>query len=272
VFATVHVPTMHPVLAAKQATTIDHIGKGRFALNVVTGWNRREIELFGSPLLEHGKRYEAAEEWISIMKLLWTSDAPIDFVGNYYEVRQAQLLPRPIQPYPALMNASGSAVGKRFAAKHFDIVFTGPTQRDEASVRSQTEEYRRFAYQEFGRRLKVWISAYMIIGDSAEDARRQFDHCVHETGDWVAAETFMRGMGIDSLSVPPEVMAKVRNDMVAGYGGFPLIGTKEQIVDDLRMLADAGVDGLLLTWPAFLDGMRRFQREVHPLLVEEGLR
>src|ERR1700677_5063410 len=37
VFATSHVPTMHPVMAAKQAGTIDHVSGGRFVLNVVTG-------------------------------------------------------------------------------------------------------------------------------------------------------------------------------------------------------------------------------------------
>ncbi|MGA7959346.1 MAG: LLM class flavin-dependent oxidoreductase, partial [Xanthobacteraceae bacterium] len=48
IFATSHVPTIHPVMAAKQATTIDHVTGGRFALNIVTGWNRPEIEMFGS--------------------------------------------------------------------------------------------------------------------------------------------------------------------------------------------------------------------------------
>ena len=38
VFATSHVSTIHPTMAAKQAITIDHISGGRFALNVVTGW------------------------------------------------------------------------------------------------------------------------------------------------------------------------------------------------------------------------------------------
>jgi FMNH2-dependent dimethyl sulfone monooxygenase len=36
-FSTSHVPTMHPIVAAKQAVTIDHISGGRFALNVVVG-------------------------------------------------------------------------------------------------------------------------------------------------------------------------------------------------------------------------------------------
>lgn len=272
VFATIHVPTLHPVLAAKQATTIDHVGGGRFTLNVVTGWNKSEIELFGSPLLEHAERYEMADEWITLMKRLWTSEEPVDFDGRYYTVRQALLKPRPIQPYPALMNASGSPVGKRFAAKHFDIVFAGPSKANPGSVREQTDAYRNFAYQEFGRDLKVWMTAYMIIGDTEADARRQFDHCVHEKGDWLACDNFLTGMGISSQSIPPDVLKQISNDMVAGYGGFPLIGTKEKIVDDLRMLAENGVDGILLTWPAFIDGMTRFQSEVHPLLVQEGLR
>ena len=64
IFATSHVPTIHPVMAAKQAAAIDHISNGRFAINIVTGWNRPEIEMFGSPLMEHDDRYECAVEWL----------------------------------------------------------------------------------------------------------------------------------------------------------------------------------------------------------------
>jgi FMNH2-dependent dimethyl sulfone monooxygenase len=271
VFATIHVPTMHPVLAAKQATTIDHIGGGRFTLNVVTGWNRREIELFGSPMLDHAERYKVADEWITLMKRLWTSDEEFAFHGKYFQVEQALLRPRPIQPYPALMNASGSPVGKRFAAKHFDIVFIPLHSRDPQAIRAQIEDYRKLA-REFGREIKVWINAFVIAGETMEDAQRQFDHCVHEKGDFVAADNFITGMGIDSQSLPPGVLANIRADMIAGYGGFRLLGTGDMIVDDLKMLSDAGIDGVLLTWPAFIDGMAQFQREILPLLVNEGLR
>src|SRR5271163_4651847 len=81
VFATSHVPTMHPVMAAKQAATIDHVGGGRFTLNVVTGWYRPEIEMFGAPLIEHDARYDMAIEWIEIIKRLWTSEEEFDFEG-----------------------------------------------------------------------------------------------------------------------------------------------------------------------------------------------
>lgn len=272
IFATIHVPTMHPVLAAKQATTIDHIGGGRFTLNVVTGWNRREIELFGSPMLGHDERYDVAEEWITLMKRLWTADEAFAFHGKYFHVEDALLLPHPIQPYPALMNASGSAIGRRFAAKHFDIVFIPLRGRDPATIRAQIEEYRDFARVEFGREIKVWANAYVIVGETEADAQRQYDYCVHEKGDTVAAQAFITGMGIDSQSLPPEILENIQAEMIAGYGGFRLMGTKDRVVDDLKMLSEAGLDGVLLTWPAFIDGMKRFQREVYPLLVQEGLR
>jgi alkanesulfonate monooxygenase SsuD/methylene tetrahydromethanopterin reductase-like flavin-dependent oxidoreductase (luciferase family) len=52
------------LIAAKQCVTADHIGEGRFALNVVCGWNEGEFEMFGATLHEHETRYEHAQEWL----------------------------------------------------------------------------------------------------------------------------------------------------------------------------------------------------------------
>ena len=57
-FATVHVPLVHPVIAAKQFVTVDHISEGRFGLNIVCGWNEDEFEMFGVTQREHEARYE----------------------------------------------------------------------------------------------------------------------------------------------------------------------------------------------------------------------
>src|SRR5947209_11116663 len=53
VFATSHISLNHPIVAAKQSTVIDHISGGRYALNIVTGWNQPEIDMFGSPMMGH---------------------------------------------------------------------------------------------------------------------------------------------------------------------------------------------------------------------------
>jgi alkanesulfonate monooxygenase SsuD/methylene tetrahydromethanopterin reductase-like flavin-dependent oxidoreductase (luciferase family) len=52
VLATVHVPMVHPVFAAKALATLDHISNGRSGLNIVCGWNPEEFALFGLKLIE----------------------------------------------------------------------------------------------------------------------------------------------------------------------------------------------------------------------------
>src|SRR5262245_18561268 len=67
VFSTSHVWFNHPIVAARQAAVIDHISNGRSTLNVVTGWNKPEIDMFGAPMLPHAERYACSEEWIEIV-------------------------------------------------------------------------------------------------------------------------------------------------------------------------------------------------------------
>src|SRR6202165_3032936 len=47
VFGTVHAPLFNPIIAAKEFVTADHIGEGRFGLNLVVGWNEDEFDMFG---------------------------------------------------------------------------------------------------------------------------------------------------------------------------------------------------------------------------------
>ena len=66
-FGTVHVPLVHPVFAAKQIVLADHVGSGRFGLNVVSGWNKTEFGMFGVELREHDLRYDYTAEWVDIV-------------------------------------------------------------------------------------------------------------------------------------------------------------------------------------------------------------
>ena len=63
-FGTLHVAFVNPVFAAKQMVTADHIGHGRFGLNVVSGWNPIEFGMMGVALGDHDGRYDYAEEWL----------------------------------------------------------------------------------------------------------------------------------------------------------------------------------------------------------------
>jgi alkanesulfonate monooxygenase SsuD/methylene tetrahydromethanopterin reductase-like flavin-dependent oxidoreductase (luciferase family) len=275
IFVTSHVPTIHPVMAAKQISTIDHISSGRVALNVVTGWNTAEIEMFGAPLLPHDERYAVAQEWIDIVRAVWTRDEPFTFEGKYYHVKDAILRPKPVQqPYPALMNAGSSSAGRNFGARNCDVVFISSDigQKTPEGMAEKVAQFKRLAREEYDRDIQVWVNAYIVEGDTEADANAYLDYYANQHGDWEAAENLVNGLLGGSASYDPETMEQMKFHFIAGWGGYPIVGTQAQVVDSLIALASTGLDGVLLSWPRYIEDMRRFQENTYPLLVEAGLR
>ena len=159
-------------MAAKQATTVDHISGGRFALNIVCGWFRPELEMFGAPLMEHDMRYEYAAEWIEIVKLLWTRDDEFDYEGKFLRVNKGFSMPKPIQkPFPPLMNAGASGKGQHFAAKYADMAFIHIDPSDLEKTKAHIAAYRRLAREEYGRDLQIWIGAPVTQRDTQQRGR-----------------------------------------------------------------------------------------------------
>src|SRR5207237_4014932 len=95
VFGTVHAPLIAPSIAAKQFVTADHIGEGRFGLNIVCGWNEGEFEMFGATLRDHQSRYDYAQEWLDIIKLAWSAPDDFDFNGAFFTLRRVRAEPKP---------------------------------------------------------------------------------------------------------------------------------------------------------------------------------
>jgi dimethylsulfone monooxygenase len=275
VFVTSHVPTIHPVMAAKQAATVDHISGGRVALNIVTGWHTPEIEMFGAKQLEHDLRYECAQEWFDIVRKLWTAEEEFSYDGQYYSVKDALISPLPIQsPYPVTMNAGGSGKGRHFGARNCDVVFVASDMRNQTAdgMKAKVDEFRALAREEYGREIRVWNNAYVVQGDTEADAQAFLHHYVEELGDWEAATNLVNGLGMNSQSYDKATLDDMKRHFIAGWAGYPIVGTAEQIVDRLAELVGVGLDGVLLSFPRYVQDMRRFQEEVHPLLVQAGLR
>ena len=274
VFATSHVPTMGPVMAAKQGATIDHISGGRFALNVVTGWHKTEMEMFGARMLDHDTRYDVAEEWLQIIQLLWERDEPIDYDGKYFHIADSMLKPRPVQrPRPPVMCAGQSPKGMSFTAKYAEIGFiafekTGKFDQACAMV----ESFRNLAWREYQRSLGLWTLAYVVLGDTEDEARRLYDYYIREKGDYIAAKNVVTVNSAHAQTWSDETMRERLQDVVGGFGSYPLVGTPEQVVDGLKMLSDTGLDGVALSWPNYREGIERFGARVLPLLAQAGLR
>jgi alkanesulfonate monooxygenase SsuD/methylene tetrahydromethanopterin reductase-like flavin-dependent oxidoreductase (luciferase family) len=275
VISTSHVILNHPVIAAKQSTVIDHISNGRFTLNIVCGWNGPEMDMFGVPLQGHDERYDCAEEWITIVKKLWTEEDTFDFQGRFYNIKKGYLQPKPIQSaYPAIMNAGSSERGRHFATRHCDLVYTGLRTFDFETNAAHIKAYHTMAREEYGRDVKVWGLAVIVQGETEKEARDFYNYYVNQKGDWQAAMNVINTMAADinQRNYPPERRKAMAESFVAGWGGFPLVGTKEQIVDGLQMISKLGMDGVLLSWPRFEQGMREFRDVTYPLVKQAGLR
>jgi alkanesulfonate monooxygenase SsuD/methylene tetrahydromethanopterin reductase-like flavin-dependent oxidoreductase (luciferase family) len=273
VFATTSVQSVHPVVAAKQAVTIDHISGGRFGMNVVAGWNADEVAMFGAPLLPHESRYACADEWMSFIKQLWQESSPFDFEGAYYQARNCRAEPHPVQsPHPTVMSAGVSAAGRRFAAKHADINFI--LAPDLSHARDTVADVKRIAREDFGRQVEVWGNAAIFCRRSTDEAREWYREVIHTHGDLVAAgnllEVFTRESG--SQIEDPELREKYLRNMMAGYSGFPVVGDPDEVADFLREMSACGLSGVTLSWPDYDDGLAQLEEELLPRLRALGLR
>jgi FMNH2-dependent dimethyl sulfone monooxygenase len=271
VLATAHVPIFHPLLAAKQGATVDQIGNGRFGINVVVGWNAAEFDMFGIEQLPHHARYEVGAEWVEIVRRLWQQER-VDFAGKYFTVRDGVLNPKPVsKPTPVFVNAGQSDTGMRFAAQHMD--FTFQNHPDLSVLERSVAKVKLMAREEFDRNIDVISYGYVVCADTEKEARDYVRYYVDERGDFEAAQNLINQMlAGDSRSIPPEYALKMQRELIAGWGGTPLVGTPEQIVDQLARMSEIGVSGVALTWVNYADGVDQFIEQVVPLLRSAGLR
>lgn len=84
-----------PAIVAKILTTIDHISNGRASINIVSGWLKSEYLALGQPWLEHDERYRRSEEFIQVLREVWTKEKA-SFKGNFYQLYEAEFKPHPI--------------------------------------------------------------------------------------------------------------------------------------------------------------------------------
>lgn len=273
VMSTCHVPLMHPVLAAKAGATIDHVSNGRFALNIVCGWYKPEIEMFGAEQMGHAERYDYADAWITAVKRLWTEEEAFDFDSHDIHIKGGVSQPKPIQkPYPALMNAGGSERGQRFVARHCEVAFIPGISHEDEHIKARTDAYRKLAYEQSGREIQIWCNCYVVQRDTYEDALKYVDYYAEEQGDDEFADNFIAESLTNAKTRTPEQYKALRRHVKAGKGGVPLLGTPESIVDRLERVSKAGIDGVLLLMVDFQNGLRQFNKEVLPLLEQSPLR
>lgn len=272
VFCTVHVPLHHPLVAAKQMATADHIGQGRLGVNIVCGWNEDEFRMFGMSKHEHDDRYAQGEEWWSIVKRIWAGEDRFDHEGTYYRLRGVEGSPPPYGGHdPLMMNAGSSETGRWFAIRHSDMHFDA-VDIPEAST-GRIAETKRLA-RERGRDIQVWTPVGIVCRPTQQEADDYVQHVV-DHADWGAIGYLAEMHAREARPRTDPQRLLTRNPIerrALARGSYCVIGDPDAVARELSRLRAAGFDGLAVNFVDYLRELPYFAAEVLPRLERLGLR
>lgn len=267
--ATSHLPTVHPIVAAKMATTVDRISNGRFALNMVMGWVPPEMEMFGGQQREHDARYEFGQEWLDYVMRLWTEQGTFDVSGEFFNSSLNEAYPKPHQgPHPVLLNAGNSPAGIDFSARNVDVNFASLDTLE--NVKIYTDKVRAKARDDYDRDIDVMTYGLIVCRDTEAEAKAAFQQ-VLDMGDYDGAGNVIK-IALSGSSGSFDHAREMSERFVAGWGGYPIVGTPEQVVEGLKELRDHGMGGMIMGLIDPLEELPVFESEILPLMVQAGIR
>jgi FMNH2-dependent dimethyl sulfone monooxygenase len=279
IFGTVHTPLFHPVLAAKQMVTADHAGHGRFALNLVVGNKDEEFGMFGHSLLEHDERYSHGQEWLDIVRRLWTDQEKFDFNGTYFQLTDVLSKPKPFGgTQPLVLNAGTSPIGQDFGIRNCDAFFTavrasefdeqtGVVTPDVAGIAQIVDSLRSRAAAA-GRTIGIYTNVNVICRPTQKEAIEYYRFVLDENADWEAVDAQLLQQGIARDLDSPAYLAHRQR----AIRQFPFIGDPDHVAALFQTLSEVGLDGIGMTMVNYLDELPFFRAEIIPRLEHAGLR
>ena len=275
VFGTVHAPLFHPLIAAKEFVTADHIAEGRIGMNIVCGWNEGEFDMFGVDLREHDARYDYAQEWIDVVKQAWERDGSFDCRGQFLHLEKVRAYPKPFaETRPMLMNAGSSEAGQAFALKNCDAFFvaTAGSRTSLAGNKAKVAEIKAQA-EGLGRNIEIFTVGQVICRPTQKEADDYYQHVNIDNADWGAIDGMLANKSMTPQTMPTEeYYAKRRYFAANAVGGYPFVGTPDRIAGELATMSEAGVRGIGLSFVNYLQELPYFCAEVLPRLERAGVR
>ena len=311
-----------PYHVARKFASLDHISNGRAGWNVVTSANPREAMNFGrEEHLEHGERYHRAREFFDVVTGLWDSWADDAFIrdvetGIYFDPEKMHVLnhkgpelsvrgplnvARPIQGWPVIVQAGASEAGRQLAAETAEVIFgssnnLGDAQRFYADVKGRMSALGRPREH-----LKILPGAFVVIGDTAAEARekkKRLDSLVHPDSGiaTLSVQLGFNASGLDldgplpdtlpesnaSKSAQQKLIDMARRDNMTvrqlaqyvggSFGVLEMIGTPAMIADEMEeWLMTEACDGFNVMFPYLPGGLDDFVDRVVPELQRREL-
>lgn len=301
-----------PVELAERLLSADAISGGRIGWNIVTTYNKAVSANFGlDEAPGRVERYRRAGEFVNAVKAVWASAAgngQYRHSGEFYQLVGTTAVVPSAQGHPVLFQAGGSEHGRELAARHAEGVFAVELTLPRAISNYADLKRRAAAAGRVGDIPRITPGLSLVIGSTVAEARARFDEFESRVPDDYALRSLSNVIAHDATAlaldepIPAEILdapwdpdthptstgyrltfldwiqerrhATVREILrdFGGYGSRTIIGTPEQIADDIELWFNSyAADGFNLMIDHFPDGLVTFAQEVVPLLQAKGI-
>ncbi len=267
-----------PTLAARQFASLDQFSGGRLAVHYISGGSDDEQKRDGD-WLDHDQRYARTDEYLDVLRKVWTADKPFDHEGALYRFKDAFSEVKPLQtlngrPHVPVYFGGASEAAIPVAGRHADVyALWGESlaQVGELTGRVRAEAARH------GRSLRFSVSFRPILAETEAKAWERADDILAETRRLRVVQGFGRGgpqqsegarrllaAAGEGTRADKRLWTAVAQEIGGRSNSTALVGTPEQVADALLDYYDLGVTTFLIRGFDPLEDATDYGRELIP--------
>lgn len=267
-----------PTLAARQLATLDHFSEGRLAVHFISGGSDADQRRDGD-YLDHDERYARTDEYLQVLKRVWTEDQPFDHEGRFYRFEQAWSEVKPRQrPHVPIYFGGASAAALEVAGKHADVyALWGESKQGVADLIGRV----RAEAAKHGREVRFSVSFRPILADTEKAAWERAEHILAQTrrlraeqgldqGAPLQSEGARRLLGAagDGVRADDRLWTAVAKEIGGRSNSTALVGTPEQVAQTFAEYHALGVSTFLIRGFDPLEDAIDYGRELIPATRE----
>jgi alkanesulfonate monooxygenase len=267
-----------PGLFAQMAATFDQLSHGRLDVNIVPGGIQGDFERLGEQS-DHARRYARAEEFVAALRALWAKPEPVWFDGESIQLRGALVSPGPVGAPGALGNgpqfyvggASSSALA--FAGRQADAFLAWIQPRDEIA---ELLGRARAGFSAAGRQAKFGLRSHLVVRDTEDAAWQAANELLAQATDTVKGQRQASFAGTPMVGQQAQMRSVAEHRLGAHLWngistvrvncGTAIVGTPEQVADELLGYWALGIDEFILSSYPHVEECRRVAASVLPLV------
>ena len=247
VFGTVHAPLFNPVIAAKEMRhRRPHRRTAASDSTSSSAGTRASSRCSASSSASTRTRYDFAQEWLDVVKMIWSPKEDFDFDGHYLKLKGIRAKPKPVGgTRPLIMNAGASPTGRAFAVKNCDAFFMQASRVSIEETAATVQEGQGPRRASTARRSACYSVGVVTCRRTQKEAEEYYQHAIVDNADFSAIDRILgdeehhaarpraRRSSSASAASTPTAWAACRSSAIADH-----------VAKTLADLSDAGLTGI----------------------------